>query len=184
MIISDEKEDAAKLSNDEKIVEQLPKENIVSSDDEELLKFLEQTRPKIYVVGTGGSGCNTLERMNELGIEGVKLFALNTDVRHLVKVKADKKCLIGKKTTNGMGAGSNPQTGEAAAKESEDEIKSLHRETVTVTANIKDLSKKSEDKQKKIREIIDVASKKIDVVNKASTVAEVDSTIDNGWSDM
>ena len=126
MIISDEKPSENKIVNDDKaIVEQLPTGSIVSSDDEELLKFLEQTRPKIYVVGTGGSGCNTLERMHELGIEGVKLFALNTDVRHLVKVKADKKCLIGKKTTNGMGAGSNPQTGEAAAKESEEEIKSM-----------------------------------------------------------
>lgn len=108
---------------DKALEDQLPKEIIVSADDEELLKFLEQTKPKIYVVGTGGSGCNTLNRMTELGIEGVRFAAMNTDVRHLIKMRADKKILLGKTTTKGMGAGSNPQVGEAAAKESASEIK-------------------------------------------------------------
>ncbi|MFH1285560.1 MAG: cell division protein FtsZ [Candidatus Micrarchaeota archaeon] len=94
-----------------------------SAEDEELLKFLESTKPKIYVVGTGGSGCNTLTRMHELGIEGVKFVAMNTDVQHLVRIRADKKILLGKNITKGLGAGSNPEVGEAAAKESEAEIK-------------------------------------------------------------
>ena len=114
---------------DEKtIAEQLPNEIIISKEDEELLKFLEQTKPRIYVVGTGGSGCNTLTRMSEVGIEGVKLIAMNTDVRHLVKMRADKKLLLGRTTTKGMGAGSNPSVGEAAAKESSNEIKELTRD--------------------------------------------------------
>lgn len=108
---------------DKALEDQLPNEVIVSKDDEELLKFLEQTKPKIYVVGTGGSGCNTLNRMTEIGIEGVKFVAMNTDVRHLIKMRADKKVLLGKTTTKGMGAGSNPTLGEAAAKESVPEIK-------------------------------------------------------------
>ncbi len=108
---------------DKALEDQLPKEIIVSSDDEELLKFLEQTKPKIYVVGTGGSGCNTLARMTELGIEGVHFVAMNTDVRHLIKMRADKKILLGKTTTKGMGAGSNPSVGEAASKESAADIK-------------------------------------------------------------
>ncbi len=108
---------------DKALEDQLPKEIIVSSDDEELLKFLEATKPKIYVVGTGGSGCNTLARMNELGIEGVHFVAMNTDVRHLIKMRSDKKILLGKTTTKGMGAGSNPGVGEAAAKESASDIK-------------------------------------------------------------
>jgi len=113
------------LDDESKIAEQISKtqSNDISDDDDELLKFLEQTKPKIYVIGTGGSGCNTLSRMAEVGIEGVDLIAMNTDVRHLIKMKANKKLLIGKNTTKGMGAGSNPTVGEAAAKESAEEIK-------------------------------------------------------------
>ena len=102
---------------------QIPEGITVSDEDAELLKFIESSRPKIYVVGAGGSGCNTMARMHEVRIEGVKLIAMNTDVQHLVKMRADKKILLGKKTTRGMGAGSNPTVGEAAAKESAEEIK-------------------------------------------------------------
>lgn len=105
------------------IESQIPEGITVSAEDAELLKFIEQSKPKIYVVGAGGSGCNTMTRMHEVQIEGVKLIAMNTDVQHLVKMRADKKILLGKKTTRGMGAGSNPSVGEAAAKESAEEIK-------------------------------------------------------------
>jgi len=94
----------------------------VSQDDLELLKFIEQSKPRIYVVGAGGSGCNTLARLYEMGIHGAKIVAMNTDAQHLVKIRADKKVLLGKKLTLGMGAGSNPEVGENAAKESKDEI--------------------------------------------------------------
>lgn len=108
------------------IAEQIAKSSeAISKDDEELLAFLEETKPRIYVIGTGGSGCNTLTRMAEVGIDGVQLVAMNTDVRHLVKMRSDRKLLIGKKTTKGMGAGSNPSVGEAAAKESSAEIKEI-----------------------------------------------------------
>ncbi len=113
---------------DKQLEDQLPADLIVSKDDEELLKFLEQTKPKIFVVGTGGSGCNTLTRMFEVGIEGVQFAAMNTDVRHLVKMRANRKLLLGKTVTKGMGAGSNPQAGEAAAKESAPEIKEMLKE--------------------------------------------------------
>ena len=106
------------------IESQIPEGITVSPEDAELLKFLEQTKPKIYVIGAGGSGCNTMSRMHDMKIEGAKLIAMNTDVQHLVKMRADKKILLGKKTTKGMGAGSNPTLGEAAAKESAEEIKS------------------------------------------------------------
>ncbi len=108
---------------DVEMKDQLPKDIIVSKDDEELFKFIEQSKPKIYVVGTGGSGCNTLNRMYQMGIEGAKFFAMNTDVQHLVKMRADKKILLGKNVTKGMGAGSNPVVGEQAAKESANDIK-------------------------------------------------------------
>jgi len=105
------------------VAEQLPNEIVVSDDDAELFKFIEQSKLKIFAIGTGGSGCNTMNRMYELGIDGVKFLAMNTDVQHLVKVRADKKILLGKQSTKGMGAGSNPSVGEAAAKESAEEIK-------------------------------------------------------------
>jgi len=107
----------------EDVSSQMPKELIVSTEDEELLKFIEKSKPKIFVIGTGGSGCNTMNRMYEIGIEGVKFIAMNTDVQHLVKMRADKKILLGKTKTKGMGAGSNPSVGEEAAIESKEEIK-------------------------------------------------------------
>lgn len=94
-----------------------------SKDDEELLKFLEETKQKIVVVGTGGSGSNTLDRLFELTVSGVNLIAMNTDAKHLLKVRANKKILLGKKISSGRGAGSNPAVGEEAAKESIEEIK-------------------------------------------------------------
>ncbi len=97
-------------------------QGFVSKDDEELLKFIESSAPKIYVIGTGGGGCNTLNRIFEVGIEGASVIAMNTDAHHLVKTRADKKLLLGKNTTKGLGAGSNPTVGEEAAKESKDEI--------------------------------------------------------------
>jgi len=100
----------------------IPQTQEMSKEDEELFKFLEESKPKLYVVGTGGSGSNTLARMAELGVQGAKFIAMNTDVRHLVKIRSDKKILLGKKTTRGMGAGSDPSVGEAAAKESVQEI--------------------------------------------------------------
>ena len=100
-------------------------QSFLSKDDEELLKFIESAAPKICVVGSGGAGCNTLNRIFEVGIEGASTVAMNTDAHHLVKTKADKKLLLGKNTTKGLGAGSNPTVGEEAAKESKEEIGKL-----------------------------------------------------------
>ncbi|MCC7569809.1 cell division protein FtsZ [Candidatus Micrarchaeota archaeon] len=100
-------------------------ESQVSKDDAELLKMLAQARPNIAVVGAGGSGCNTLNRLFELGIEGASVLAVNTDVQHLLRIKADRKILIGKELTKGMGAGSNPSIGENAAKESMNDIENI-----------------------------------------------------------
>ncbi len=97
----------------------------MSEDDEELTKFIEQSVPKIYVIGTGGSGCNTVNRMFDIGIFGANIIAMNTDAQHLLKIRSQKKVLLGKKKTKGLGAGSNPEVGEAAAMESEIEIKEL-----------------------------------------------------------
>jgi cell division protein FtsZ len=100
-----------------------PEANDDLSDDEEILKFIEETKQKIYIVGSGGSGSNTLDRLFELGTTGSSLLAMNTDARHLLKTRANKKIIIGKKISRGRGAGSNPAIGEKAAKESVEDIK-------------------------------------------------------------
>jgi cell division protein FtsZ len=90
--------------------------------DEELRDVLQDLQTDITVVGCGGAGGNTVNRMAEEGIKGAKLVAANTDVQHLVNTEADTKILMGQQKTQGRGAGSLPQVGEEAALESQDEI--------------------------------------------------------------
>ena len=97
----------------------------LSVDDEEILRFIESARPKIYVVGTGGSGSNTVSRLFSIGVQGATLVAMNTDAAHLVRTKAERKLLLGKKVTRGLGAGSDIRIGEEAAMESKEEIKHM-----------------------------------------------------------
>ena len=90
--------------------------------DEDLAEMLDDLETQITVVGCGGAGCNTVDRMNEAGIHGARLVAANTDVQHLVEVEAERKILMGEERTSGRGAGSLPQVGEEAAIESQEEI--------------------------------------------------------------
>jgi len=90
--------------------------------DEELQQTLERSMARIRVVGAGGSGNNTVRRMSEVGILGADLIALNTDAQHLLITPVEKKVLIGKDLTKGLGAGAQPEVGEAAAKESTEDI--------------------------------------------------------------
>lgn len=83
------------------------------------------TGPKIWVIGVGGGGNNALDRMIQSGLAGVKYLAVNTDFQVLEHCQAENKIQIGKKLTKGYGAGANPQVGEAAAQENEEEIKSM-----------------------------------------------------------
>src|SRR3989344_5647828 len=122
---------AIKLAKDEAIAASKPKaaasgsKRKVGQDDEELITLLEASKAKIRVVGCGGGGCNTINRMTEVGILGAETVAINTDAQDLLKVKADKKLLIGKKLTRGLGAGSDPSVGEASAQESMDDLSEL-----------------------------------------------------------
>ena len=94
-----------------------------SQEDEELLNILKQHQARIKVIGIGGGGNNTLNRINEIGIEGAKIIAVNTDAQDLIETTADKKILIGKELTRGLGAGAAPKIGEESAKESESQLK-------------------------------------------------------------
>ncbi len=78
--------------------------------------------PKIVVIGVGGGGNNAVDRMIESNLINVSYIAINTDVQVLETNKSDTKIQIGKKLTKGYGAGANPEIGETAALESEQEI--------------------------------------------------------------
>jgi cell division protein FtsZ len=91
--------------------------------DAQLEAFVSQQQASIKVIGAGGGGNNTISRISEVGIKGTETIAVNTDAQDLLYTTAVKKILLGKDTTRGMGAGSNPKVGEEAAHESEAEIK-------------------------------------------------------------
>ena len=95
----------------------------VKDIDRELAEMIRKQAAKIKVIGIGGGGNNSLNRMGEIGIRGGELIAINTDAQDLLYTNADQKILIGKESTQGLGAGSNPKVGEEAAKENESEIK-------------------------------------------------------------
>lgn len=91
--------------------------------DAELEAILSQQKATIKVIGAGGAGNNTITRISEVGIKGAETVAVNTDAQDLLYSSSDKKILIGKDLTKGLGAGSIPKIGEEAARESESEIK-------------------------------------------------------------
>lgn len=95
-----------------------------SPEDEELRRVLASLRCNIKIVGCGGAGSNTINRIVEEGIVGADIYAMNTDAQHLLTIHAPHKILIGRRATRGLGAGSIPQIGEEAAREVEDEIRS------------------------------------------------------------
>ncbi|MEM0372221.1 MAG: cell division protein FtsZ [archaeon] len=72
--------------------------------------------PRIIVMGCGGAGNNTLNRMARLGVAGAELIAVNTDRQHLTLIHDSvKKLLIGQSVTRGLGAGGFPEVGAKAA---------------------------------------------------------------------
>ena len=84
-----------------------------------------ETFAKIKVVGVGGSGGAAINRMVASKIRGVDFLAINTDVQALHHSQAKMKLHIGKMTTRGLGAGMDPEIGEKAAEESQNEIRDL-----------------------------------------------------------
>lgn len=79
----------------------------------------------IRVIGVGGGGSNAVNRMIEEGIGGVDFVAMNTDNQALLRSQAPKRVHLGDKVTRGLGAGGNPEVGERAAEESEEELYTL-----------------------------------------------------------
>lgn len=84
-------------------------ENTVGNDFEDF------GLPQIKIVGCGGAGNNTINRLYNIGVDGAETIAVNTDKQHLDVIKADKKILVGKSLTRGLGAGGFPEIGKRAA---------------------------------------------------------------------
>ena len=79
----------------------------------------------IKVLGIGGGGCNAVNSMVSANVSSAEFIAVNTDNQALMLSRADKCLQIGEKLTKGLGAGSDPNVGEAAAEESKEEITEL-----------------------------------------------------------
>ncbi len=107
-------------------------------DDKELEEVVKSLNVSIKILGAGGGGSNTVNRMTTAGIVGAQLCALNTDAKHLLAIHSPKKILIGKRATKGLGAGALPEVGEQAAHENEEEIRNFIKgaHVVFVTAGL------------------------------------------------
>jgi cell division protein FtsZ len=79
----------------------------------------------IKVIGVGGGGVNAVNRMIDAGLKGVEFIAVNTDAQALLMSDADVKLDIGRDLTRGLGAGSDPEVGRAAAEAHRDEIEEM-----------------------------------------------------------
>jgi cell division protein FtsZ len=97
----------------------------MGTEDAELERILASLRTNIKIVGIGGGGCNTIDRLVEGGIVGAELYACNTDAQHLLIIRAPHKLLLGRRVTRGLGAGALPQVGEEAAREAGDELRAM-----------------------------------------------------------
>lgn len=81
--------------------------------------------PKIVIVGCGGAGGNTVSRLHKIGVKGAETIAINTDKMALDVVEADKKLLIGKSITRGLGAGGYPEVAEKCAEQARNKLEEL-----------------------------------------------------------
>jgi cell division protein FtsZ len=87
------------------------------------LPKLTDLKPRITVVGVGGAGGNALNNMITSGLTGVEFVAANTDAQALAMTGAEHRIQLGVNLTEGLGAGSKPEIGEAAAEEAVDDIR-------------------------------------------------------------
>jgi cell division protein FtsZ len=94
--------------------------------------------PRIVIIGCGGAGNNTVNRLYNIGVDGAETIAINTDKQHLQMVEADTKILVGKSLTNGLGAGGDPNMGERATEMAQGTIKEVlgDADLVFVTAGM------------------------------------------------
>lgn len=128
-------EDAMKNSEEEQeyMDEKLDKLDIEKDAGEDV-----SATPNIVVVGCGGAGNNTVNRLYNIGVDGAETIAVNTDKQHLQIIEADTKILVGKETTQGLGAGGDPQKGKRATEMAKGTIKEVlgDADLIFVTAGL------------------------------------------------
>src|SRR5256886_14503244 len=83
---------------------------------------VDELRPRISVIGVGGAGGNAIANMMNADVQGVDFVVANTDAQALNHATADRRIQLGLRITQGLGAGSRPEIGRAAAEETLDEI--------------------------------------------------------------
>ena len=105
--------------------------------NEELSEF-GVPNPRLLIIGCGGSGNNTMNRITHLGVEGAVTVAINTDKQHLDHTRAMQKLLVGRHITRGLGAGGDPGMGRRCAEAGRDVISRIvsHADLVFVTAGL------------------------------------------------
>ncbi len=89
------------------------------------LPKLVDVKPRLTVIGVGGAGCNAVNNMIAAGLQGVDFVVANTDAQSLAASSAEHRIQLGANLTEGLGAGSRPEIGEAAAEEALEEIRAL-----------------------------------------------------------
>ena len=87
------------------------------------LPKLIDVKPRLTVAGVGGAGCNAVNNMIAAGLQGVEFIVANTDAQSLAASSAEHRIQLGAQLTEGLGAGSKPEIGEAAAEEAIEEIR-------------------------------------------------------------
>ncbi|MFA5900678.1 MAG: cell division protein FtsZ [Hyphomicrobium sp.] len=87
------------------------------------LPKLADLKPRITVIGVGGAGCNAINNMISSGLTGVEFVVANTDAQALAASSAEHHLQLGINLTEGLGAGSKPEIGEAAAEEAIEDIR-------------------------------------------------------------
>ncbi|MCX8198231.1 MAG: cell division protein FtsZ [Candidatus Micrarchaeota archaeon] len=100
--------------------------------------LMSNEKVRIGVIGVGGAGCNTVDRMMKNGIKSAQTIAVNTDQLHLKMVQAHKRVLIGSTITKGLGAGGFPEVAAKCAEMSRDKLKEVigEKELVFISAGM------------------------------------------------
>ncbi len=98
-------------------------QNALKNNEQNKLDGLDVGQANIKVIGCGGAGNNMVDWLYRKGVKGAEVIACNTDQQHLAITEADRKFLIGRDLTRGLGCGGFPEKGAEAAKESIQEIK-------------------------------------------------------------
>ena len=101
------------------VIESALKQGVAQNED------LQVGHANIKVIGCGGAGSNMVSWLYRKGIRGAEIIACNTDKQHLEITEADKRFLIGRELTRGLGCGGFPQKGQQAAQETIQEIKDV-----------------------------------------------------------